>query len=50
MTALRNRFIEDMQLPGFSPRTQESYVHSVKKMACFFHKSPDLISQQELRS
>jgi integrase/recombinase XerD len=50
MTALRNRFIEDMQLPGFSPRTQESYVHSVKKMACFFHKSPDLISEQELRS
>jgi len=41
--------IQDMQLRGFSPRTQESYVRAVRKLAEHYHKSPDLITDEELR-
>jgi Phage integrase, N-terminal SAM-like domain len=44
MTPLRLRLIEDLQLRGFSPRTQEAYVHAVHRLAQHFHKSPDLIT------
>ena len=33
MTALRQRMTEDMQLRSLSPRTQESYLRSVSKLA-----------------
>jgi site-specific recombinase XerD len=41
--------IEDMQLRGFSPRTQEAYVRAVRQLAAHFHKPPDRISEEELR-
>jgi len=49
MTPLRQRMIEAMQLRGLSPRTQESYLSAVRQLALYFHKSPDLISEDELR-
>ena len=49
MTALRNRMIEDMQLRGFSKRTQEAYVRAVRQLAEHYHKSPDQINEEELR-
>src|SRR5438046_2220439 len=49
MTALRTRFIEDMQLHGYSPKTQSCYVGAVCGLARHYHKSPDLISEEELR-
>jgi integrase/recombinase XerD len=49
MTPLRTRFLEDMQLHGFSRGTQKAYVYSVHKMARFFHKSPDLLNEEQLR-
>lgn len=49
MTVLRQRMIEDMQLRGLSPKTQEAYIGVVKQFAEHFHKSPDLISDEELR-
>jgi len=49
MSALRTRMLEDMQLHGFSSRTQQIYVRSVAKMASSCHKSPDLITEEELR-
>jgi len=49
MTPLRERMIEDMQLRGFSPRTQESYARAVRKLAEHYHKSPDLVTEEELR-
>jgi integrase/recombinase XerD len=49
MTPLRTRFIEDMQLHGFSPKTQSCYVGAVCGLAKYYHKSPDLISEEELR-
>ena len=49
MTALRQRMTEDMQLRSLSPRTQESYIRSVSKLAEHYHRSPDKISEEELR-
>ena len=50
MTALRQKMIEDMQLQGLSPRTQETYVSAVRRLAQHFNKPPDQLSEQELRS
>src|SRR2546428_1484312 len=49
MTALRQRMIECLQLRGLSERTQESYVRAVRQLAEHYHKSPDLITEEELR-
>jgi len=49
MTPLRKRLLEDMQLRGLAPRTQELYVRSIRRLAEFYHKPPDLISEPELR-
>ena len=49
MTALRTRFLEDMQLHGYSPKTQSCYVGAVRGLAKFYRKSPDQISEEELR-
>ncbi len=49
MSALYERMIQDMQLRGFSPRTQEAYARAVRKLADHYHKSPDLVTEEELR-
>jgi integrase/recombinase XerD len=49
MTPLRQRMLEDMQLRGFSPRTQEAYVRAVHQLAAHFHRSPDRLGEDELR-
>jgi site-specific recombinase XerD len=49
MTPLRQRFIEDMQLRGLSKPTQVAYVRVVRNLAAYYHKSPDQISEEELR-
>ena len=49
MTPLRQRMTEDMQLRGLAARTQEAYVGAVKQLAEHYHKSPDLVSAEELR-
>lgn len=49
MTPLRQRMIETMQLRGLAPRTQESYLSAVQQLALYFHKSPDSITEDELR-
>jgi hypothetical protein len=49
MTALRIRMIEDMQLRGFSEHTQEAYVRAVKHLSAHYHKSPDQITEEELK-
>jgi len=50
MTPLRRRMIEDMQLRGFSARTQEAYVHAVRQLAGHFHKPPDRLTEDDLRA
>jgi len=49
MTELRKRTIECLQLQGYSERTQEAYVRAVRQLADHYNKSPDLISEEELR-
>jgi integrase/recombinase XerD len=49
MTVLRQRMIEDMQLRGLAPRTQEAYVAAVEQLAEHYHRPPDEIGEQELR-
>jgi len=49
MSVLRTRFVQDMQLHGFSAQTQAAYVHAVRSLAKYFGRSPDLISEEELR-
>jgi integrase/recombinase XerD len=48
-TQLRQRMIEDMQLRGLAERTQEMYVIVVRQLAEHYSKSPDLITEEELR-
>ena len=49
MTPLRQRMIEVLQLRGLSERTQERYVRAVRQLAEHSHKSPDQITEEELR-
>jgi integrase/recombinase XerD len=49
MTALRRRMIECLQLRGLSERTQEMYVRAVRQLAEHDRKSPDLITEEDLR-
>jgi site-specific recombinase XerD len=49
MTTLRQRYIEDLQLRGLSARTQDSYVRVVRQLAEHYGKSPEVISEEELR-
>ncbi len=50
MTPLRKRMTEDLQLKGYSNKTQQAYLYSVQKLACHYHKSPEIISEEELRA
>jgi integrase/recombinase XerD len=49
MTALRSRMLEDMQLHGFAASTQQLYVSAIARLAQHYNKSPDLISEEDLR-
>ncbi len=49
MTPLRQRMIEDMQLRGFSARTQECYVAAVRQLAKHYHTRPDRLTEEDLR-
>ena len=49
MTALRQRMCENMQLRGLAARTQESYLAAVRQLAVHYGRSPDQLSDEELR-
>ena len=46
---LRERFIARMNLHGFSPHTERSYVISVNGLATFHNKSPDTLTDEQVR-
>lgn len=50
MTHLRQRMIEDMQLRSLSENTQIAYVRAVRQLAEYYGKSPQDISEEELRN
>jgi site-specific recombinase XerD len=41
--------IEDLQLRGMGERTQQMYIRAVRQLAEHFNKSPDKITEEELR-
>lgn len=40
---------EDLQLKGYSERTQQMYVRAVRQLAEHYNKSPDKITEEDLR-
>jgi integrase/recombinase XerD len=50
MTPLRKKLIDEIQLRGFSPHTQDSYVRSVTGLAQYYHRSPDQIGDEEIKT
>lgn len=49
MTELRRRMMEDMKLHGLAPTTQRVYVNAAERIAKHFNRSPDRLSEQDLR-
>jgi site-specific recombinase XerD len=50
MTALRKRLIEELALRGYSPKTEEAYVHAVATLAQRYGRSPDALSDEDVRA
>jgi len=50
MTPLRQRMIEDIQVRNLSPHTQASYLQQVSLFARHFHRPPELLGPEEIRS
>lgn len=49
MTLLRKCMTEDLQLRGMGERTQQMYVRAVRQLSEHYSKSPDKITEEELR-
>jgi alpha-beta hydrolase superfamily lysophospholipase len=47
--AILKRFSEDLQLKGMSSSTVDLYVRAVRQLTKHYQKSPELISDEELR-
>jgi integrase/recombinase XerD len=50
MTPLRQRFIEDLRLRNYAPRTVETYVGRIAAFAKHFGRSPELLGSEEVRA
>jgi integrase/recombinase XerD len=50
MTPLRQRMIREMELRQFSPCTIESYLTAVIGLSQFYHRSPEQLKLEEIRS
>ena len=50
VSPLRQRMIEDMVVRNFAPNTQESYLHQVSLFARYFHKPPEQLGPEEIRT
>lgn len=49
LSALRQRMIEDMSLRGFTQKTQDSYVRAVEGLSRYHNRSPEQLSNEEIR-
>ena len=50
MTPLRQRMTEDMQVRNLSPHTQTCYAQQVSLFARYFHRSPEVLGPEDIRS
>ncbi len=46
---LRTQFMDHMTLNRFSPWTIKNYMDTMRRLAKYYNKSPDLISQEEIQ-
>jgi len=49
MTPLRQRFVDDLRVRNYSPRTIETYVARVARFAKHFDRSPEVLGPEEVR-
>jgi Phage integrase, N-terminal SAM-like domain len=49
MTSLRHRMLEDLQLRGLAPRTQQCYIEAVKHLSQHYRRAPDQLNEEEIR-
>ena len=49
MTPLRKQMEGDMVVRGLAYRTRQTYIESVAKLARFYGKAPDRISEEEVQ-
>jgi len=49
MTTPRRRMLEDLQLRGLAPKTQQCYVAAVRQLAHYYRRPPDQLIDEELR-
>jgi integrase/recombinase XerD len=50
MTPLRKRFLEDLQLRNFAPKTVRIYLAAVIRFAVHFNRSPEHLGAEEVRA
>lgn len=50
MHPLREAMLDQMQLRGHSPRTQQSYLTAVSLLSRHYHRSPDRLSHDDLQN
>jgi integrase/recombinase XerD len=50
MTPLRQRFLDDLRLRNYSPRTLQTYLAHVVRFSKHFARSPDQLGPEEIRS
>ena len=50
ITPLRQRYLEDLQLRNYSPKTQQVYEECVSLFARHFGKSPELLGPEQIRT
>jgi len=50
MSPLRSRFCDYMILRGFSPRTNESYLHAMIELARYYNRPPDQLSNEKIQA
>ena len=49
MTEFQRRFQDDMTLHGLAPTTQKVYLYAVERLTGYYRRSPDQLTEQELR-
>ena len=49
MTPLRQRFLDEMRLGNYAPRTIEAYLAALVQLSRYFHLAPDRLTAEQVR-
>ena len=50
MAKLHDKMLQDMQLRGFSPNTQRTYLNNLRRFESFFQKPAESLTTDDLRN